>query len=105
MKVLFVNEYLPQEMLGLMWISRAIKDAGHETKALFIPDKEWLEKVVEYKPDIVCFSVTTGMHLYFADIKRRVAEVLPDALYVAGGPHPTFSPEYLEQGDFDVICR
>ena len=105
MKVLFVNEYLPQEMLGLMWISRALKDAGHDTKALFIPDKEWLQKIVDYAPDVVCFSVTTGMHLYFADIKRRVAEVVPDALFVAGGPHPTFSPEYLEQGDFDVICR
>ena len=29
MKVLFINEYLPQEMLGMMWLSRAIKDAGH----------------------------------------------------------------------------
>jgi anaerobic magnesium-protoporphyrin IX monomethyl ester cyclase len=105
MKVLFVNEYLAQESLGLMWLSRAIKDAGHESKALFLPDKTWLEKVQAYNPDVVCFSVTTGMHLYFADIKRRLAEVLPNAFYIAGGPHPTFSPEYLEQGEFDAVCR
>ncbi len=57
-----------QEMLGLMWLSRAIKDGGHHTTDLFIPDKDWLDKIKAYDPDVVCFSVTTGMHLYFADI-------------------------------------
>ncbi|MEZ5979900.1 MAG: radical SAM protein [Planctomycetota bacterium] len=104
-KVLFLNEYLPQEMLGMMWLSRAIKDAGHETRALFIPDKQWVEKLKEYDPDVVCFSVTTGMHLYFADINRKVKEILPNAMTIAGGPHPTFSPEYVEKGEFDAICR
>lgn len=105
MKVLFINEFLAQEMLGIMWISRALKDAGHETKALFLPDREWIAKLQAYDPDVVCFSVTTGMHLYFADINRKVREALPKVLTIAGGPHPTFSPEYLEQGDFDAVCR
>jgi methylmalonyl-CoA mutase cobalamin-binding subunit len=95
MKVLFINEFLAQEMLGIMWISRALKDAGHETKALFLPDREWIAKLQAYDPDVVCFSVTTGMHLYFADINRKVREALPKVLTIAGGPHPTFSPEYL----------
>ena len=102
MRVLFIDEYLPQEMLGLMWLSRAIKDGGHQTKALFIPDKDWLEKIKAYDPDVVCYSVTTGMHLYFADINRKVREVAPRALSVFGGPHPTFSPEYVETDGIDV---
>ncbi|MEM7515934.1 MAG: hypothetical protein AAF368_03280, partial [Planctomycetota bacterium] len=77
MKVLFVEEYLPQEMLGIMWLSRAIKDAGHESKALFLPDKEWLTKIKEHNPDVVCFSVTTGMHLYKAELGRKIKAVLP----------------------------
>lgn len=105
MKVLFINEYLPQEMLGLMWLSRAIKDAGHEAKALFIPDKEWLNKVKEFNPDVVCFSTTTGMHLYFAEINRQVKELLPDVFSIFGGPHPTFSPEYIETPGIDAVCR
>jgi anaerobic magnesium-protoporphyrin IX monomethyl ester cyclase len=105
MKVLFIDEYLPQEMLGLMWLSRAIKDGGHQTKALFIPDKDWLEKIKAYAPDVVCYSVTTGMHLYFADINRKVREVVPDAISIFGGPHPTFSPEYVETDGIDAICR
>ena len=105
MKVLFIDEYLPQEMLGLMWLSRAVKDAGHQCRALFIPDKDWIEKLREYDPDVVCYSVTTGMHLYFADINRKVKEVLPDVLSVFGGPHPTFSPEYVETDGIDAVCR
>ena len=30
LRVLFIEEYLPQEMLGIMWLSRAIKDAVPE---------------------------------------------------------------------------
>src|SRR5688572_16441238 len=105
MKVLFIDEYLPQEMLGLMWLSRAVKDGGHEAQALFIPDKDWIEKLKAYSPDVVCYSVTTGMHLYFADINRKVKQVLPDVLTVFGGPHPTFSPEYVESDGIDAICR
>jgi len=105
MKVLFIDEYLPQEMLGIMWLSRAIKDAGHECKALFIPDKKWLEKVREYEPDVVCYSMTTGMHLYFADINRKVKQVVPNAFSVFGGPHPTFSPEFVETEGVDSVCR
>lgn len=105
MKVLFLNEYLPQEMLGMMWLSRAIKDAGHECKALFIPDKAWLDKIVEMAPDVICYSVTTGMHLYFADINKKVKQVCPDAMTIFGGPHPTFSPEYVETEGIDAVCR
>ena len=105
MKVLFVDEYLPQEMLGIMWLSRALKDAGHETKALFIPDKDWLQKAKDYDPDVLCFSVTTGMHVYMADINRKLKEVVPSALSVFGGPHATFSPEYVQTDGIDAICR
>ena len=105
MKVLFVEEYLPQEMLGIMWLSRAIKDAGHDCKALFLPDTDWIKKLKEYNPDVVCYSMTTGLHLYFADVNRKVKQVLPNVFAVAGGPHPTFSPEYVEQEGMDAVCR
>jgi radical SAM superfamily enzyme YgiQ (UPF0313 family) len=105
MRVLFINEYLPQEMLGLMWISRAIKDAGHEARALFLPDKQWISKLTEYAPDVVLYSTTTGMHLYFAEINRKVKSVLPDVYTVFGGAHPTFSPEFVETDGVDAVCR
>jgi radical SAM superfamily enzyme YgiQ (UPF0313 family) len=105
MRVLFVEEYLPQEMLGIMWLSRALKDAGHETQALFLPDRRWVEKAREYDPDVVCYSVTTGMHQYLLDVNRRVKQALPRVLSVFGGPHPTFSPEIIEEDGVDAVCR
>jgi radical SAM superfamily enzyme YgiQ (UPF0313 family) len=105
LRVLFIEEYLPQEMLGIMWLSRAIKDAGHQTKALFVPDRDWVQKLKEYNPDVVAYSVTTGMHLYLAEINQRVKRELPGVLSVFGGPHPTFSPEYIETDGIDVVCR
>ena len=104
MKVLFVSEYLPQEMLGIMWLSRAIKDAGHQTKALFLPDKGWQAKLTEYAPDVVAYSVTTGMHLYFLDINRRIKKLRPSVFTIMGGPHATFSPEVLEENpELDAV--
>ncbi len=105
MKVLFIEEYLPQEMLGIMWLSRAVKDAGHQAKALFLPDRDWLRKAQEYRPDVLCYSVTTGMHQYLTEVNRKVKEVLPEAISVFGGPHATFSPECLEADGLDAICR
>ena len=105
MKVLFIHEYLPQEMLGIMWLSRQLKDAGHETSVLFIPDSKGLEQAVAYNPDIVAYSTTTGMHLYIAEVSRSVKKVLPNALSVVGGPHPSFSPEFVEEEGIDAICR
>jgi anaerobic magnesium-protoporphyrin IX monomethyl ester cyclase len=105
MKVLFIDEFLPQEMLGIMWLSRAIKDAGHDAKALFLPDRDWLRKVADYNPDVVCYSTTTGLHLYFAEVNRKVKQVLPNALSIVGGPHPTFVPDYVQTDGIDAICR
>ena len=105
MRILFVEEYLPQEMLGIMCLSRALKDAGHETRCLFLPDKNWIEKLTSYAPDVVCYSITTGMHLYVADVNRKVKQLLPEVFSIAGGPHPSLSPEFVESGDLDAVCR
>lgn len=106
LKVLFVSDFLPQEMLGIMWLSRSIKDAGHTTRALFLPDKDWIETIGEYGPDVVCFSVTTGMHLYSFDVAKRIKKEFPGVYIVFGGPHPTFSPEMIEKNPHvDAVCR
>lgn len=80
-------------------------DAGQQTRALFLPDEQWLQKAQEFAPDVVAFSTTTGMHLDFADIMRKIRQVVPKALVIGGGPHPTFSPEYVETHCIDGVCR
>jgi radical SAM superfamily enzyme YgiQ (UPF0313 family) len=45
------------------------------------------------------------MHLYMAEINQKVKEVLPHVYSIAGGPHPTFTPEYVETPGMDAVCR
>jgi hypothetical protein len=106
MRVLFIHEYLPQEMLGLMWLSRALVDAGHETRALFLPDARWLETVRTFAPDVVAYSVTTGMHLAFADLNRQRENGLAGRRSASSADLiPTFTPQFLETDGVDAICR
>lgn len=104
MRVLFIQEYIPQEPLGIMFLSRALKNAGHETKALFLPDTNWVAKLKEYAPEVVAFSYTTGLQELVMDYTRLVKENC-NAFVVHGGPHPTFVPELIERGPVDAICR
>ena len=64
-----------------------------------------LGDLVDYGPDVVCYSMTTGMHMYYADVNRTVKKVLPNVFSVSGGPHPTFSPEFVENEGMDAVCR
>jgi hypothetical protein len=106
--VLFINDYLPQEMLGIMWLSRAIKDAGHETKALFLPDKDWIAEDQGVRPGRRLLLDDDGDAPVLprhreASQGRGAAEVV---LSVFGGPHATFSPELVGAHEHvDAICR
>lgn len=105
MRILFIDEFLPQEMLGIMYLSRALKNAGHDTKCIFLPDKEWVEKLKAYDPQVVAFSYTTGLHGLMMDMTKQVKKHLPNVFVMHGGPHPTFVPEFMNEGPCDAICR
>jgi anaerobic magnesium-protoporphyrin IX monomethyl ester cyclase len=105
MRILFIEEYLPQEMLGIMYLSRALKNAGHDTRCLFLPDKDWVQKMKDYDPQVIAMSYTTGLHEYFMDITRQVKKHLPKVFVVHGGPHPSAVPEFLLSGPCDAFGR
>jgi len=105
MRILFLEEFLPQEMLGLMYLSRALKNAGHETRALFLPDKEWVEKMKAFDPQVIACSYTTGFQDYYMDITRQVKKHLPNVFVAHGGPHPAAVPDHLLMGPCDAFCR
>ena len=100
MRVLFVSTYLAQEPLGLMHLSAALKAAGHETKLLFVPDPAFPAKLRAYDPGVVCFSFTTGVHQAMAGLERLVRRLAPRVVTLAGGPHVTVVPDFLEESGF-----
>ena len=105
MRVLFLSTYLAQEPLGIMYLSGALKAAGHETKLLFVPDPTFPKKLKEYDPGVVCYSIMTGVHKAVAGLNRIVKKLVPNVVSIAGGAHPTVVPEFIEEPGFDAICR
>ncbi len=102
MRVLFPSSWLAQEPLGVMYLSAALKRAGHETKLIFVPDPLLPGKIRDWDPGVLCTSTMTGAH---AALHRIVKRWAPRALSIAGGPHPTVVPEYLREDGLDAICR
>jgi len=104
LKVLHISRLLPQEMLGPMVLSRVAKDAGHDMKALVLPDPGWLKKIEEYRPDVISWSVMTGNHKPIFDVNKFLKSKF-DFFSLMGGPHVTFVPESANQDGVDAVCR
>lgn len=94
MKILFITKPYKVAPLGIMYISSALKKAGHETKSAIGMD-ESKYCVEKWNPDFVCYSVLTGDQGYWEKFNR----VLKKCGYfksVFGGNHVTFFPQDFE---------
>ena len=104
MKILFVLkqiDYVPQ---GILHLSSTLKAAGHEVALTVASLEDPVCFAVEFAPDILAYSVTTGSHGYYLELNRRIRQRV-HAFSVFGGPHPTFFPEMIEEEGVDAICR
>ena len=104
-KIAFIQDFW-HELPGPMTLSAVLKARGHATD-IFIGSGAGLTRdVCAFAPDIVAFSVTTGAHIQAAETAARIKEVLPQTIIIAGGPHPTFYPGFLQTAtSMDAICR
>lgn len=102
--VAFVQKGI-HESLGIMYLSAALKEHGHET-CLFIENMERdLPGAMERSaPQVICFSVITGSHLWARQRAKQLKRRFPRTIMVMGGPHPTFYPETILHGGVDAIC-
>lgn len=89
--------------MGIMCLSSALKKAGHETDLICFAKENFLEKLKEMKPNIVAYSLTTGMHQEYISINREIKKNFK-VYSVFGGPHPTFYPEMIKEEGVDAIC-
>lgn len=103
MKVLHITRTLPQEMLGPMYLSSAVKKAGHEMEAICLPDPRWLAKIREYKPDVITWSLMTGNHTQIFGVNKLLKSKF-DFFSIMGGPHVTFVPDCVKQPEIDALC-
>lgn len=104
MKVLFINKGdTMQELLGILYISSMLKQHGHTVELVFMSRKDPVEEARRFRPDVLAYSTTTGLHHDYLRVNREIKRHLP-ALSVFGGPHPTFFPEIIEEEGVDAVC-
>ena len=106
MRILFcVNDY-QIEILGVGYLSSALKKAGHETR--LVKTKDWAHTcafVKEWQPDILAWSLTTGWHTEYLKENRMLRQWYKRGKSVFGGPHATYMPEMINEEGVDAVLR
>lgn len=106
MKVLFVlPDMIKVESIGVTLLSACLKKENHVTKLAYYNHPEFLSIVRSFSPDIIAYSITTGMH--YAVIKKNLElkETIGNFFSIFGGPHATFYPQIIEEYEgIDAVC-
>jgi len=93
------------EPLGVMYLSAALKAAGHQTELVIAGREDPVAVARAFRPDVLAFSIITGTQKAALEINRRIRAALPGVYSVFGGPHCTFFPEFIESDGVDALCR
>ncbi len=93
------------ENIGIMTLAAGLNAAGHEVE-VFVDNAESdiASAVNRFTPGLICFSCTTGEHLWALAAARRLKKI-KNIFTVFGGHHPTFFPQIINQPGVDAICR
>ncbi len=103
MRILFITKDFIVEPLGIMYLSTALKSAGHQTDIVKADIENVEEKIRDFSPDIISYSIITGDHKYFRNFNLKLKDKF-SFIAVFGGPHPTFFNEFINEQGVDVIC-
>lgn len=101
-RILFIERSLRNEKLGIMYLSSALKSRGHHADLIQVDKEDLNDRIHDYKPDFIAFSIATGEHIHALQIAREVKQRygIPN---IFGGPHCTFFPEIAYQPDVDFV--
>ncbi len=89
---------------GPMWLSAVLKKDGHQCEIAGVSYKEVEKTFEEFKPDIVAYTTFSGGHVTYLEWNRKLKSKFK-FFSMFGGPHPTFSPEMVEEEGVDAVCR
>lgn len=103
-RVLFVIKDFIIESLGIMYLSSALKAAGHQTDIVKADIEDFEAKVKKFSPHIIGYSVITGHHKFFLGVNSKLKKKF-NFISIFGGPHPTFFHELLKENGVDIICK
>jgi len=92
--------------LGQAHLAAALRAAGHRARVLIARDPVALaDNVLTAGDELAAFSLTTGRERWALRAMGRLRQKAPHVRQIAGGPHATFFPEFIEQAPVDALCR
>ncbi len=101
MKVLFLQR-LYFEYIGISYLSASLKKAGFRTDLIIEKNTGKIRDYVrKTEPDAVAMSIVSGYEDFYRKAAEEIKSISRDITIVAGGPHITFFPAFLEDGNFD----
>lgn len=105
MNILFIQETGYYESIGVMYISSFLKTHGHTVDLLIASEeKQLFMKIKKFHPDLIAFTCTTDMSAWVISM-AALCKKHGKTLIIAGGPHPTCFPEFIQAPHIDMICQ
>jgi radical SAM superfamily enzyme YgiQ (UPF0313 family) len=94
------------EVQSLPVVAATVRAAGHEVRLFEYAGNPARVRsaIAGFSPDILAYSVCSNEYQRYLDINREIKGITA-AFSLFGGPHPTFSPEFLDSDGVDAICR
>lgn len=105
MRVLFVQkDFYPR--LGILSLASVARKDGHIIDLAITDIDDLKEKLLEFRPEVVALSMTSGQLQWAQKSAHLVKENLGLHLpVIVGGAHPSFYPEVVAEECFDIACR
>ena len=92
--------------MGIGYLSAQLKAAGFNVRLLQIFSVFDINDILDFKPDVICYSLWTGGHNFFYRINKKIKTACPDLITIAGGPHSTFCTDsVIADYNFDYVIR
>lgn len=104
MKILFVErdiEYI--DPMNIELLSALARQIGHSTFLSILSQDDFEDDVKRIKPDVVAFSAKTGEHSHYIRANQWLRRYSQSIFTIMGGPHPTFFPGVIHEGNFDAV--
>jgi len=106
-KCLFIWKAHDHESMATEYLSAVLKRAGHETALILFSDfeeksaihKRLNEKLNNFKPDYICFSVMTDDYSWACDLSKYIKKI-KNIPIIFGGVHITSCPDEVIKNDF-----
>ena len=71
-KVLWVEKQIDYEPQGIMSMSAALKEAGHDVQLTIAAQEDPIHFARNYQPDIIGYSMMTGSQHYYFKLNRAI---------------------------------